>query len=151
MNGNTVSAINALGEGVSETKKAQFEMLAQSVSPNEVQQNNNVNDVQPNESVTESGNVPIERYSSSFGKMLEITGVPEVAGASDTLSQQLGGLRIRAEKGNISSDLAAETDPMLNDITEGFRELVQKSIVYTAFWGTIRKTQTEFKQMSHGQ
>lgn len=147
-----VSSVNAIEKNVSKTQQVQLDLLAQSSNVDPAMYSEGGADVtNVNSEIASSTNgLAIERYSTTFGRIMELTGIPEAQGAADTMTQELGGLRVRAEKGNLSSDLTAEVDPMKNDIVEGFRELVQKSIVYQAFWGTVRKTQTEFKQMSHG-
>lgn len=156
MNDESISAISKIGKNISDTKIRQQELLDQtayvdiSSSPNVPTDNTGSADT-PLQEVAFNKPALIERYASSFGKVLELTGVPNAHGATDIMSNKLGGLKIRAEKNNISTDLSVEKDTVTEEIAEGFSELVQKSIVYMAFWGTIKKTQTEFKRMSNGQ
>lgn len=90
---------------------------------------------------------------TSFSKLLKLSDLPTFGGATDPARLQVGGLKVENEKDILSRQLDRPGDStrLKDEIVSGAQQLAQKTITFMVFWGTIKKTQTEFKQMSHGQ
>lgn len=72
---------------------------------------------------------------------------------SETRNVELGGLSIESEKVLNTSKIekADKNEQTIENIADHIAVMAERAVVFHMFWGVVKKTQTEFKNMARGQ